>query len=180
MMRNYIYIILFIQSSFCFAQEPPAIFKLKYSLLEKDSISVENHFKIDSPSLKYYKKSKNTYLTAEYWKNYKDKIRLDKEFMYIYMGNPYPRKNDIIILNILKSDQSIMSIFIKINFDLDFGEKLYLKEINFAEGNYFIDLSHIKKESSNTYLYDYDKKEIDCSKIKKYRITQKKLNKIIE
>lgn len=178
-MRNYIYILLFIQSFFCFAQEPPAIFKLKYSLLEKDSIKIKHHFKIDSPSLEYYKKSKNTYLTDEYWKNYRDRIRTDTEFMYIYMGNPYPRKNDIIILNIIKNDKSTMSIFIKINFNLDYGEKLYLKEIYFAKGIYFIDLSHIKKETSNTYLYDYNK-EIDCSKIKKYRITQKKLNKKIE
>lgn len=172
-MRNFIYILLFIQSFFCFAQEPPAIFKLKYSLLDKDSINLIHHFKIDSPSLKYYKKTKNNYLTDEYWENYKDRIRLDEKFMYINMGNPFPRKNDIIILNIVKNNQSTMSILIKINFDLDYGEKLYLKELNFEEGNYFIDLSHL----NNTSLNDYDKKEIDLSKIKKHRISLENLTK---
>lgn len=177
-MKNYIYLLLFIQSFFCFAQEPPAIFKLKYSLLETDSLNVTSLYKINSPSLKYYKESKNTYLTDEYWNKYKDEIKIDKEFLYLYMGNPYPRRNDIIILNVFKKGKSKMTIFVKINFNLDYGEKLYLKGINFVEGNYFIDLSSLKKESND--LNDYDKKEIDLSNIKDYKISQKKLNQKIQ
>lgn len=42
-MKNYIYLLLCIQSFFCYAQEPPAIFKLKYSLLETDSSQIASH-----------------------------------------------------------------------------------------------------------------------------------------
>ncbi|MEN2416004.1 hypothetical protein [Flavobacterium mesophilum] len=176
-MKNIIYILFFAQSLVCFAQEPPAIFKLKYSFLKTDSLHVLDDYKINSPSVEYYKKSKNNYLTPEYWKEYKDNIKLDNEFLYIYMGHAYPRENDIIILNIFK-DTARMSIFIKINFDLDFGEKLYLKNLNFEEGNYFIDLSlsNLKVEKSAQF---HKEKEVDLSSIKKYSVTQNTLNQKI-
>ncbi|MDQ6531274.1 hypothetical protein [Flavobacterium sp. LHD-85] len=177
-MKNYIYLLLFIPSFFCFAQEPPAIFKLKYSLLETDSINVSNQYKIHSPSLKYYKNSKNTYLTDEYWNNYKNYMRTDEEFIYVFMGNPYPRKNDIIILNIFKAEQS-MTLFFKIDFDLDYGEKLYLKELKFVDGYYFIDLTDLKTKD-HIYSDTFRKKEVDLSNIKMHKISSKKLNQKIQ
>ncbi|MDQ6531026.1 hypothetical protein [Flavobacterium sp. LHD-85] len=175
-MKNYIYIILSFGTLLCYSQEPPAIFKLKYSLLNTDSNHLVSAYRINSPSLDYYKKSKNAYLTESYWDNYKDRIRIDDEFAYLYMGNPFPRENDIIILNIFRKDDIKMSIFIKINFDLDFGEFLYLKGLKFAEGNFFIDLSQSKKEINNLYISNYNKKEVDLSNIEVYKISSKNLD----
>jgi hypothetical protein len=168
MIKNYIYIILSFVACFSYSQEPPAIFKLKYSLLNVDANHLTSDYKVDSPSLNNYKKSKNAYLTESYWDNYKDRIRIDNEFVYLYMGNPFPRENDIIILNLFRKDDSKMSIFIKINFDLDFGELLYLKDLRFMEGLFFIDLSHSKKKRNNLY-----NKEINLDHIEVYKIRSK-------
>jgi hypothetical protein len=174
MIKNYIYTILLFVTCFSYSQEPPAIFKLKYSLLNVDAKHLTNEYKIDSPSLNNYKKSKNAYLIESYWNNYKDRIRIDNEFVYLYMGNPFPRENDIIILNLFRKDDSKMSIFIKINFDLDFGELLYLKDLRFIEGLFFIDLSHSKNKMNNLYY-----KEINLDHIEVYKISSKKLDQKI-
>ncbi|WP_374172796.1 hypothetical protein [Flavobacterium tructae] len=178
-MKNYIYIILSFGAFICYSQEPPAIFKLKYSLLNTDSNHLLSEYRIDSPSLDYYKKSKNTYLTDSNWDNYNNRIRIDNEFAYFYMGNPFPRENDIIILNIFRKDDIKMSIFIKINFNLDFGEFLYLKGLKFTEGIFFIDLSQSKKNGNNLYTKGYNK-EINLDSIEVYKISSRKLDQKIK
>jgi hypothetical protein len=218
-MKKLINLILIISSAFCFAQEPFPVFKIKYSLLEADSINVCNLYKLRSTSLKEYKEEEKLYFTEKYWSFFNEQYYaclemlkgctdcsdsytecscenkyVNSTFLYvpIQQFSPIP-KNEIIALNIFKiKDESVMTIFIKTSFDLDFGEKLYLKNLKFIEGNYYIDLQELIKNGNNTILNKYQigpdtyggyyafEKEMDLSNIKKYKINNKELDKIIQ
>ncbi len=174
-------IILFFITSFCFSQEPSALFKMDFKNLtkSKDNLLIKYEF----VTAKYDTIIDNLFQETPNWVKEELISKIDNTHLYIYIENKFicnPKKGSVISLKVKdKYTNKVMNIFIRISFDLDYGEEIELKNLIFLQGNYFLDMCKSIKKYEITQN-DFNTKSCDLQNISRYKIGFKKLNDLIK
>ena len=176
-----IYIIFFfIYNVFSYEQYVPPMFKICLSdipICEED-ISIYSFYSFETA---YFNKTGYHSFTTN-----NPIYRQQNKYIYILTGNFNPKKGDVFRLNISKKKSGeILSIYIRVSYDLAEGEVIEIKNLEFINGNYWFDMCaeersyHIKaKEFSIVtsasgleygFAFEYSKKnKISNRKLKKF------------
>jgi hypothetical protein len=181
------WLLLFLCLTICslagYTQQPPACFTFNYHKLATNKDSLLQRFEFSTFNFR-------DSMQAEQGNKFNwEKERLISNItgnsvdIYIYSESlAIPYKGSLVRLSLTnKYSKKSMNIFIRLAYDIGYGERISLLNLRFYPGDYFWDMCKPLPAHNNSRTPGAsDKKSIDLMKIKYNKTTLKKLNTIIK
>jgi hypothetical protein len=166
-----------------YAQQPPPYFTFDYRRLAVNKDSLLKRFEFSTFNFKdSFQVEQGNKLD---WEKERliSSINNSSAYIFIYSESlAIPYRGSIIRLSLTnKYSKKIMNIFIRTAHNIGYGEEVKLLNLRFYPGDYFLDMCGLSP-GHNVFSPQTpsDKKSIDLIKIKRNKITLKKINNIIK
>ncbi|MEM7038270.1 MAG: hypothetical protein AAF570_14900, partial [Bacteroidota bacterium] len=164
-----------------FAQEPPPQIELDYRHLAAGESALRADFEFDTRMFRGLVRPPSVELPAEEKARLIRSVEGQRISLYLYNENiRLPQQCDLIRLTIRsKTSEARMDIFIRVDFDMRYGETLALGALRFQPGTYFLDFRASKKRFTVQGGRESEP-PIAVERWSKHKVSERKLNRILK